>query len=511
MLKKRKNTTDALLEDEQTSKRASWHTTRKQKKPHFTYAQRVALMFIAIVIMTAFAMIAVLGVVWDQQFQKYAYANMERLAQNESEVIARQYTLSGGWNTDVFSRVTASIGSYDDIALQILNDRGEIIYNQGRYNKSQFISSNMSDDRASTNQGQLSSPPDNSQAVIETPIVISDNHRIGTLKVWARGSEAFLTKQDVKFRHHSYGAVIVATCIALIIACLLAPLFARPLTKPVRKITNTADKIRDGDLAARTFLTGNDEIGQLGETFDDMAETLERNLKLERRLTSDVAHELRTPLMAMLATLEAMEDDVLPRDTEHLEVVADETRRLSRLVDAMLKLSRLEDSSCVCKFEKTNITQFVSSILDSQKQYFSEHELELSFSSSIAKDTFIEIDRDLITQALINLLSNALRYTPEGGKVAVEISQDMQDILISVADTGIGIEKEDLSRVFGRFWRSDASRARASGGLGIGLALTKQIVDKHDGMISVDSEVGNGTTFTIHLPKRHRNISYIHE
>ena len=110
------------------------------------------------------------------------------------------------------------------------------------------------------------------------------------------------------------------------------------------------------------------------------------------------------------------------------------------------------------------------------------------------------MDADMIRQAVVNIMSNALRYTPEGGWVVVSVAQDRSDVMISVSDTGIGIAREDLNRVFSRFWRSDASRERESGGLGVGLALTKEIIDRHHGYVRVDSELGHGTTFTLYIP-----------
>lgn len=143
---------------------------------------------------------------------------------------------------------------------------------------------------------------------------------------------------------------------------------SRSLTDPLKRVTSTAKQIRNGELSARTGLSGEDEIGELGETFDEMATTLERDLKLEHRLTSDVAHELRTPLMAMMATVEAMQDGVLPTDDKHLGTVADETRRLSRLVDAMLQLSRMENGKTKFEPKRTDIVGLVRGLVTSQEQ-----------------------------------------------------------------------------------------------------------------------------------------------
>ena len=287
-------------------------------------------------------------------------------------------------------------------------------------------------------------------------------------------------------------------CLALLI---IGYFVSRSLTKPIQRITRTASQIRNGDLTARTGVRGTDEIGQLGETFDDMATSLEKDLKLEHRLTSDVAHELRTPLMAILATVEAMQDGVLPADDEHLETLASETRRLSRLVDAMLKLSRLENGTTELKVERTDVVYLVKSLVSSQHQLFHEKGLHLRFKDDTAHgECQADVDPDLIREAVVNLMSNAMRYTDEDGWVVVSVGSDHSDAIISVRDTGIGIAKEDIPQTFSRFWRSDVSRERVSGGLGVGLSITKEIVDRHNGTISVDSELGKGTTFTIRVP-----------
>ena len=195
---------------------------------------------------------------------------------------------------------------------------------------------------------------------------------------------------------------------------IIGILVSRMLTNPLRRITGTAKQIRDGDLSARTGLKGDDEIDRLGETFDEMATSLEKDLKHERRITSDVAHELRTPVMAMLATVEAMQDGVLPTDDEHLETVASETRRLSRLVQQMLDLSRMENRTAPLKLERIDTVSFVRRIVDSQQQLFSDHDLRLRFSDDTqGRPSDIEADPDMVTQAVVNLMSNAMRYTPK--------------------------------------------------------------------------------------------------
>lgn len=173
----------------------------------------------------------------------------------------------------------------------------------------------------------------------------------------------------------------------------------------------------------------------------------------------------------------------------------------------MLQLSRMESGGITPDLSETDIVVMAQSMTLAQERLFAQKGLKLMFKDDTPRgECFAEVDRDLIHQAIINLMSNAMRYTPEGGWVVVGVSQDRNDVLISVEDTGIGIAKEDINRVFSRFWRSDASRVRESGGLGVGLSVTKEIVDKHHGFISVDSELGRGTVFTLHIPREQHRL-----
>ena len=245
-------------------------------------------------------------------------------------------------------------------------------------------------------------------------------------------------------------------------------------------------------------LTGEDEVARLGETFDVMAESVEKDRDLERRLTTDVAHELRTPLMAIQATVEAMIDGVYEADEERLVTVNSEIQRLSRLVNALLKLSRLENRAEPMKEEVVNVGELISGIVATHEMFVSDSGLTLEYDAE--PDVMVVGDADMIRQATANLISNAVRYTPEGGHITVSVQKG--DIMASIAvrDTGIGLTKEEARMVFSRFWRADAGRNRESGGLGVGLSVVKEIVDRHGGWVQVEGEKGKGACFTIHIP-----------
>ena len=470
--------------------RASWKTLSNQKSRHMSYRGKMTLMFAGVAATTAIILIAVLGVNWEAQFMSYTRSNMERYASVIADGLSESYDSVTGWSDEDVDRTIQSSSISSEVGVQVIDADGVIVYDdtwsRGAEHEATGEASNAA--AASRSKG-VSLAPTDADSVVSHEVVDASGNVVGTVRLWAFGSDALLTKGDAAFRTTSYNAV-------------MGVVVSRKLAKPIKSITSTAAQIRSGDLTARTGIAGDDEIGQLGETFDDMATSLERDLKLEHRLTSDVAHELRTPLMAMLATVEAMQDGVLPADEEHLETVASEVRRLSRLVSAMLQLSRIENGTTKFNPEKTDMIRLVRSVVEAQEQLFSDRGLRLKLDvKTNRRELFCEVDRDMIRQALINLMSNALRYTPEEGYVVVSVSQEGRDVLVSVADTGIGIAKEDLARVFSRFWRSDASRERVSGGLGVGLAVTKEIIDRHHGFIGVESELGKGTKFTLHIPR----------
>ncbi|TXF38628.1 HAMP domain-containing histidine kinase [Collinsella sp. BA40] len=502
---------------DEASSRASWNTPRSDYRTVMSYGMRMAVSFALTSFMTVLVLVCVVTVVWGGAFSDYTRANVVEIAELTARKLAEGYNETGSFSTAALASVAESNLLSDDIGMQVVDVDGDILFDD-TWPASALAAETEKDSAPGSGAGSAPAPasekrrphslvstaPTDKEGAVSEEIVDAEGNRVGTVRLWVLGSDALLTKADAAFREKTFHAMGMASFIAIAIALVIGFFVSSMLTNPIRRITTTAKQIRDGDLSARTNMRGDDEIDQLGETFDEMATSLEKDLKHERRLTSDVAHELRTPLQAMLATVEAMQDGIYPTDAEHLETVASETRRLSRLVQQMLDLSRMENRTAPLNLRPVDVAALVRNIVNTQHQLFHARDLHLRFADeTMGRSATIEVDSDMLTQAVINLMSNAMRYTPEDGWVVVKVQNDRRHLLISVSDTGIGIAKEDLSRIFGRFWRADASRAREAGGLGVGLAVTKQIVERHHGFISVESELGKGTTFTIHLPREH--------
>ncbi|MFM1623972.1 cell wall metabolism sensor histidine kinase VicK [Streptococcus mutans] len=231
----------------------------------------------------------------------------------------------------------------------------------------------------------------------------------------------------------------------------------------------------------------------------------------ERRLfVSNVSHELRTPLTSVKSYLEALDDGALTESVapSFIKVSLDETNRMMRMITDLLSLSRIDNQTSHLDVELTNFTAFMNYILDRFDQIQSQQSTNKVYEiirDYPDKSVWIEIDTDKMTQVIDNILNNAIKYSPDGGKVTVTMQTTDTQLILSISDQGLGIPKKDLPLIFDRFYRVDKARSRAQGGTGLGLAIAKEIVKQHKGFIWANSEEGEGSTFTIVLPYENDN------
>lgn len=312
--------------------------------------------------------------------------------------------------------------------------------------------------------------------------------------VWLRG----ITSVD-----NDFSAARVITILALILLPILVVLaavigwfIARHAFKPVRQITDTVDAINEGsDLTARIGLRrGRDEIHRLAATFDRMFDRLERSFDAEKRFASDASHELRTPVAIILAECEyARENAKTVEDyRESIEVVERQGRRMSTLINQLLNITRMDQGTQAINREKADFSELAEVVTDETVRASGK---DLTLTKDIDPGITAPIDVGLMSRLVQNLVENACKYTPDGGSVTVSLKSDGKNLTFTVADTGIGIAKRDLSHIWERFWQADTSRG-VDRGSGLGLAMVKQISDAHGGSLSVESEPGRGSTFT---------------
>ncbi len=275
------------------------------------------------------------------------------------------------------------------------------------------------------------------------------------------------------------------------IAILLSVFFSRRLTNPIKGLTRAAAEISGGNLKSRVSITGRDEIARLSDAFNRMAHSLEMQESLRKKLTANIAHELRTPISAMRGELEAMIDGLIPVDSENLQSLHAEIGRLRKIIEGIEELAQAEASSRYMSKKSFSARPFMEGIYSRLKLLFDEKgvALELVCDEVIC----INADPDRLSQIMINLLSNALKATDRGGSVQILVSHGAGTV-IEVRDSGKGISKEDLPFIFERFYRGE------KGGLGIGLTIVRELVEAHGGRIEVQSERNAGTAFRVELP-----------
>ncbi|MFB3737507.1 MAG: sensor histidine kinase [Candidatus Velamenicoccus archaeovorus] len=292
---------------------------------------------------------------------------------------------------------------------------------------------------------------------------------------------------------------LLAGALAGAVALGLARWLARGMTQPLRDMAQAARKMERGDYGQRVHTRSRDEVGQLATAFNRMSAELESLEQLRRDLVANVSHELKTPISALRAHLENLLDGVESPDPETLQVMLSQSERLGRLVDRLLDLSRLESGETPLQREPVPLHPLVSQVLSEIEVARADRGVAIQ---DLVPDDLppIFVDRERVHQVLFNLLDNAVRFTPAGGRVVVSARRSDGACEVAVADTGPGIAPEHLPRLFERFYRVDPSRSHKDGGTGIGLAIARSVVEAHGGRIRAESEIGKGSTFTFELP-----------
>ncbi len=273
------------------------------------------------------------------------------------------------------------------------------------------------------------------------------------------------------------------------------------IIKPIQQMTQASLHIASGNYQSRLPSYNSIELNQMAQAFNQMASHLENVEKQRVALIGNVAHELRTPLSNIRITLEGLIDEVFAPETEIFLDIQHEVSRLQRLVYQLERLSEAESGQIPVNKQWIDYAQLIQTICERLKVQYESKGVILTHELS-PNLPLIQIDPDHITQVLINLLGNALQYTPSGGKVTVQANFDGKQFITRVSDTGLGLQADDLTQIFERFYRVDKSRARSSGGNGIGLTITRHLLLAHQGTIYAESAgLGSGSTFTFTLPR----------
>ena len=336
-------------------------------------------------------------------------------------------------------------------------------------------------------------------AEIHIPTAL-DRHMAGMATMMGDGSGGMMADLTQDFTRAVNEVLLVAATAALFTAILISTFVTRRIVRPIQEMKEASRRIANGRYEERVQVMGEDELAELGLSFNQMAHQLAETEARRRRLIGDVAHELRTPLSSMKGVVEGLQDGVLPADPTTFADVQRELGRLQRLVNDLEELSRAEAGQIPLETEPVDPALFIQAAVDRLRLQFEDKDVALDLALE-SNRPLVQVDTQRMAQVMLNLLGNALQYTPLGGQVTVRTWRDQDHVIIAVQDTGTGVSAEHLPHLFERFFRVDKSRSRAGGGSGIGLTISKHLVEAHGGRIWAASPgPGLGSTFTFTIP-----------
>ncbi len=308
-----------------------------------------------------------------------------------------------------------------------------------------------------------------------------------------------LNPLDRDFLRSVNWAIALSALIIVLIAIVLGYYFVSSIVSPLNHLSKAISQITEGDLDVQVSINSEDEINNLANNFNEMSRKLSEAKKWRSQLTADIAHEIRTPITTIQGELEAILDGVYPLDLDTIKNIYQDTVILSSIVEDLQLLESFEVSTKLLNLKDENIYKILDNVFKSFSSSAMEKKILLvkEYDDNIP---LVLLDERRIRQVFNNLLSNSLRYSPPGSKIVIAAqlvrNSDRDELVVSVRDSGIGIEEEHLPMIFDRFYRVDTSRSRSSGGTGLGLSISKTIVESHGGRITAESVVGEGTTIS---------------
>ena len=328
---------------------------------------------------------------------------------------------------------------------------------------------------------------------------------VGTNGLYSVGA-VFVTSSAQHYTEYVVTLVKLFCSVGIVIFALMfcfVGVFSYQLTKPLQQMAKAAKAFGNGDFSIRVNVKSNDEIGELAQAFNSMADSLAASEGMRRSFVANVSHELKTPMTTIAGFIDGILDGTIPPEREkyYLNIVTVEIKRLSRLVTSMLALSRIDSGELKMVTQTFNISDTVLNTFLTFEQKIEERKINI-LGLGDNKPVFIEGDPDMIHQVIYNLVENAAKFTNEGGDITVNVEEKGNDAFVTIKNTGAGIPKEQLQFIFDRFYKTDKSRSHDKNGMGLGLYIVKTIIQLHGGEIKADSVEGEYTQFWIRLPKK---------
>lgn len=426
----------------------------------------------------------------NQRFEVYRERNIASYGKTLADILTSYYEYAGSW---VGAPDLLTIGVQIKIGDQII--QGSKLVGDVRFHLANELNNIMTTTEGYSLIGQ---PLTEEQLASGIPLEVTSDEgtrRVGTLVIIDAGED--LASREIEFLASAQRSALIGGGIAIAAGALVSILIIAQVLSPLRKLSRATERVAQGDLPERVNLKARDEFGQLGTSFNHMLESLRRSEKLRSTMTADIAHELRTPVTIIQGTLEAVIDGVYEPTGETIAPIYEETLHLGRLIDDLRDLALAEAGELRLTKESLDLGALATQVAESALS-FSETAPQLTIDVD-PRAPKVPADSKRMRQVLANLISNALRHTPEDGEIRIRIHRVGPELELSVSDTGSGIAEEDLDHLFERFYRGDPARNRI-GGSGLGLAIARQWVEAHEGRIWAENNPDRGARFTIRLP-----------
>ena len=429
----------------------------------------------------------------DNHFAKYVAERQESELTEYTTGLERLYNENGEWPATADFDLIGLESLHNSIILKVYDNEKNLLWSP---TASAMMGNKQNMQGNAPNMGNMMEAMENTPIEKTVPL-FNDEQKIGEVLISYMGPTAY-SEHDALFIADMKNNLIITAIAALVLSFFFAALVTKKISRPIVRVKDFTREIAKGNYTSSSpEKTDIKEIDELIVSVNDLSIQLENQQNIRNQLSSDIAHEIRTPLTTLKGNLEAMIDGIWEVTDERLQSSYDEVNRITRLIGSIDKINEIESHQDMLNKSSFDLYVLAETIFSNFEALFAKKNIHYSLDGG---SLFINADKDKISQVITNLLSNAIKFTPSEGKITLKISQEKNQALLSVADTGEGISPKEINHIFERFYMSDFSRNSLLGGQGIGLSIVKTIIKAHKGTITVKSDQGKGSIFTISLP-----------
>ncbi len=448
-----------------------------------------------LILLVAVALISLLAkLLIEMRFTAYIARQQEIKTQEMTTIISQQYIgRTGTWDVSAIHALGMSV-LYEGYVIKVYDADNRALWDAKAHNMA--LCAQIMDDIFERMEKKY---PQMKGGFSEKVMPMArGTQELGSVSILYYGP-FFLTQEDDSFLSALNTVTLWVGALSLVVAAVVGAVMAKRLSQPILMTADAAKQISDGHFSVRIREKANTrELHQLISSINHLASVLQRQSSLRKKLTEDVSHELRTPISVVQLHMDAMIDGVWDLSVDKLKTIRDEMDRMEKLVGDIANLNEAEQDDLQLAKTWFDLFELTQKVVDS---FAVETKGKGLHARVQGRPVEILADKNRISQVIINLLSNAVKYTEPGGQIGIDVTDTAENAVLRISDDGIGIAREEQPLIFERFYRTDRSRSRNTGGAGIGLAIVKSIVDAHDGTVSVKSEPGAGSCFEIVLPK----------